>query len=359
MGICNGNKTCIIHAAAFLFLLGSFATCIAASVQLQWDPNVEADLSGYKVYYGPDSSPLTNAVSVDVHNQTEVTITGLDPSNAYSFAVTAYNAAGQESSFSNIVTSAEQVPPTVAITSPTNSSTVSGAVSVNVSAADNVGVTRTEYYVNNVLLGTEITTPYSFSWNTSSAAPGINALTVRAYDAAGNVNQSTNSVTVVIDVIGPDLALTSPVNSSVLSGIVTVNASASDNVAVTEIEYYCNGILIYAGNLSPYSFNWDTRSVANGGYTLVAKAYDNAGNSTQSSAVAVSVNNYLPITTEYNLSDALLALQIGSGKVVPTAPQVSHLDVAPVVNGRPEPDGEVNTGDAIVILSKVAGHVPF
>jgi len=359
MGICNINNTCIILSAAIIFLISSLSTGLAASVQLQWDPNTETDLAGYRVYYAVDKSPLISSIPVDVHNQTAATISGLDPDKSYNFAVTAYNAPGQESSFSNIVTIAEQSPPTVAISSPADNSAVSDTVSVNVSASDNAGVTKVEYYVNNVLLGMNTATPYSFSWDTSSVAPGVYVLTAKAFDAAGNVSQSTNLVTVAIDLIAPNSALTSPVNSSVLSGIVTVNANATDNVAVTEVEFYCNGVLIYAGNLSPYSFNWDTRSVANGGYTLVAKAYDNAGNSTQSSAVAVSVNNYLPITTEYNLSDALLALQIGSGKVVPTAPQVSHLDVAPVVNGRPEPDGEVNTGDAIVILSKVAGHVPF
>jgi len=359
MGICNINKTCIILSAALIFLISSFATSLASSIQLQWDPNTETDLAGYKVYYAVDNSSLNSSIPVDIHNLTVATISGLDPGASYSFAVTAYNSAGLESTFSNIVTIAEQSPPTVVITSPVNNSAVSDTVSVIVSATDNAGVTKVEYYVNNVLLGTDTATPFTFTWDTSTVAPGTYTLTAKAYDFAGNVSQSSSVVTVVKDLIAPNVALTSPVNSSNLSGIITVNASASDNVAVAGVEFYCNNILIYASNLSPYSFNWDTRSVANGGYTLVAKAYDNAGNSTQSSAVAVSVNNYLPITTEYNLSDALLALQIGSGKVVPTAPQVSHLDVAPVVNGRPEPDGEVNTGDAIVILSKVAGHVPF
>ena len=63
----------------------------------------------------------------------------------------------------------------------------------------------------------------------------------------------------------------------------------------------------------------------------------------------------LPAATDYTISDALLALQIGSGQVTPTAGQVTRLDVAPVVNGISMPNGVVNTGDAIVLLSKVAG----
>ena len=76
----------------------------ASSVQLQWDANTETDLAGYKVYHNVASSPLAGTVPLDVSNQTTATISGLDPDKAYSFAVTAYNTSGVESSFSNIVT---------------------------------------------------------------------------------------------------------------------------------------------------------------------------------------------------------------------------------------------------------------
>jgi len=359
MGMCNINNTGVIISAAFIFLISSLSTGLAASVQLQWDPNTETDLAGYKVYYALDKSPLNSSVPVDVHNQTTTAISGLDPGTSYSFAVTAYNAAGLESSFSNIVTLAEQVPPTVSINSPTNNSSVSGTVDLNVIAADNIGVTKVEYFVNNVLHDMDSLNPYSISWDTSSVASGVYTLTAKAYDAAGNVSQASSSVTVAKDLTAPEVALTSPANSSSLSGIVVVRASSSDNIAVTGVEFYCNEVLIYAGNSSPYSFNWDTRSIANGNYFLVAKASDNAGNITQSSSVSVTVNNVMPITTEFSIADALLALQIGSGKVKPTAVQVLRLDVAPVVNGKSYPDGVVNTGDAIVILAKVAANTSF
>jgi hypothetical protein len=63
----------------------------------------------------------------------------------------------------------------------------------------------------------------------------------------------------------------------------------------------------------------------------------------------------LPDTTSPTLSDALLALQIGSGKITPTAEQMIRLDVAPVVNGISVPNGVIDTGDAIVLLSKIVG----
>jgi hypothetical protein len=50
-------------------------------------------------------------------------------------------------------------------------------------------------------------------------------------------------------------------------------------------------IELSAGNVTPYSYNWNTTSVANGSYTLTAKAYDNAGNIGQSSNISVTVFN--------------------------------------------------------------------
>jgi hypothetical protein len=343
---------------AAILSLGMGATGFATTVQLQWDPNTEADLAGYKVYYADDSSPLAASVPLDVHNQTSATISGLNPDNSYQFAVTAYNTAGQESSFSNVVHVSEMSPPAVAIVSPGNSVSVSGTVSISVNASDNVGVVKVEYYVNGELKYADTSYPYLFSWDTSTLAPGAYTLMAKAYDAAGNVSQSaTSTVTVVNDVTPPNVALTAPANNAAVSGTVTISSTSSDNVGVSRVEYYSNGSLLFAGNVSPFSFSWDTREVANGSYTITAKAYDNAGNSKQSSLVTVRVSNPVTSGSEPTIADASLALQIAVGKVIPTNEQKARLDVAPVIDGTSTPDGKVNTGDAIVILSKIVGKV--
>jgi hypothetical protein len=84
--------------------------CFAKTVVLQWDPVTDPNLKGYKVYYQADSSTqpfqgteAAQGVSpIDVNNKTSATISGLDPTRAYFFAVTAYNASGTESLYSNI-----------------------------------------------------------------------------------------------------------------------------------------------------------------------------------------------------------------------------------------------------------------
>ena len=47
----------LLFAMVFLvvFSLSGAATCLAASVVLQWDPVPDARVTGYKVYYSTDS----------------------------------------------------------------------------------------------------------------------------------------------------------------------------------------------------------------------------------------------------------------------------------------------------------------
>ncbi|HZV81616.1 MAG TPA: Ig-like domain-containing protein, partial [Geobacteraceae bacterium] len=288
---CRLQKMLVKSVLTAILSLGLRAPAMAESVSLQWNPNTDSNLAGYKVYYTLDSSTLSTATPIDVGLQTAASINGLDPGQSYQFAITAYDTAGAESSFSNIVTLAEQVPPNVGITSPLNSTNVSGVVTVSASASDNVGVTKVEFYINDVLKVTEAASPYTFSWDTSTVAPGTYTLMAKAYDAAGNVTQSSSTVNVVSDITPPKVTMTSPANNATLSGTVTISSSASDNVGVSLVEFYCNGVLLYSSNMVPYSYSWDTTTVANGNYAIVAIAHDNAGNITQSSSVTVTVNN--------------------------------------------------------------------
>jgi hypothetical protein len=278
-----------------LFFLIDQTKCFAATVALHWDAVTDTNVAGYKVRYQADSStqPFTGSTApLDVKNQTTATISGLDPAHAYYFAVTTYNSAGAESSYSNIVAVPELVPPTVSLRSPTTNMTLSGTVAVSADASDNVGVTKVEYYVNGVLLATDTATPYVYSWNTSSLAAGSYTLMAKAYDAAGNVGQSPNVVvSVVKDATAPTVSLTAPANNATVNGTVLVTASASDNVGLSWVEFYRNGVLLSVTNLAPYSYSWNSASVTDGSYTLTAKAYDAAGNVGQSSNVVVTVSN--------------------------------------------------------------------
>jgi hypothetical protein len=97
--------------------------------------------------------------------------------------------------------------------------------------------------------------------------------------------------TLASDTTPPTVAISSPASGAAVSGTTTVTVAASDNVGVTKVEFYVNGALQATDTVSPYTFSWNTASVANGSYTLSAKAYDAAGNVGSSSAVTVTVSN--------------------------------------------------------------------
>jgi len=69
-------------------------------VTLQWDPNTETDLAGYKVYYGTASRSYSAPITIGL--QSSYTVSDLG-SGTYYFAVTAFNRDGLESAFSNEV----------------------------------------------------------------------------------------------------------------------------------------------------------------------------------------------------------------------------------------------------------------
>lgn len=276
------------------------ATASALDVKLQWDPNTESDLAGYKVYYGVNG--LASPEHLDVNNQTIATVTGLDPAQNYSFAVAAYNTSGLEGPYSNVVTALESVLPVVSIYNLGNNTKVSNTVEVRATASDNVGVVKVEYYLDGVLTAIDGAEPYQYSWDTLTVTPGTHTITVKAYDAAGNIGISTVSVTVVNDLTPPVISQTAPLQGSSVGGSVTVSCTASDDVGVTRVEFFVNGVMGAALNTTPYKYQWDATSVPNGSYILTAKAYDAADHVTTSPAVTVTVNNPVSDTTDPTVS---------------------------------------------------------
>jgi len=93
------------------------------------------------------------------------------------------------------------------------------------------------------------------------------------------------------DTTPPSTNLTSPAGGSTLTGAATISADASDNVGVARVDFYAGSTLIGSDTTSPYSVSWNTTSVANGSYSLTSRAFDGAGNSANSGAVSVTVDN--------------------------------------------------------------------
>ena len=70
-------------------------------ITLEWDASSGTDVAGYKIYYGTVSRNYDTVL--DVGDYTSVSIADLEDNETYYFAVTAYNADGEESDYSDEV----------------------------------------------------------------------------------------------------------------------------------------------------------------------------------------------------------------------------------------------------------------
>lgn len=93
------------------------------------------------------------------------------------------------------------------------------------------------------------------------------------------------------DTTPPVAAVTVPADGAVVSGSTTVAATATDNVGVTKLELYVDGVLASSTTTGSLSYSWNTAAVSNGPHTLSAKGYDAAGNIGTSATVTVTVSN--------------------------------------------------------------------
>ena len=178
----------------------------------------------------------------------------------------------------------------------------SGTISFAATASDNVGVSKVEFYVDGLLVGTDTAAPYSMTLDSTTLANGSHNLTAKAYDAAGNSTVSTAVAFSVNNVVADTTPPTVSASETGTSGSITLSATASDNVGVSRVEFSIDNALVGSDTTSPYTMAFDSTTLANGSHTLTAKAFDAAGNSTVSTAVAFSVNNVVADTTPPTVS---------------------------------------------------------
>jgi len=99
---------------------------------------------------------------------------------------------------------------------------------------------------------------------------------------------------------GPRATITAPTSGAAVSGSITVSATATDNAGIDKVEFYVDDVLVGTASSSPYGVALDTTKLANGRHTLIAKAYNTAGNIVTSPSVTFTVSNTSPTPATYN-----------------------------------------------------------
>jgi chitodextrinase len=161
------------------------------STDLSWTASTDnVGVTGYDVYQDGGVIATTAGTSYPV--------TGLSPSTLYGFHVIAKDAAGNESSSSNVINvTTEDFIDTEAPTAPTNlssSNTTETTTDLTWNAStDNVAVTDYDVYQDGVMIANVTGTSYGVSGLLESTTYAFHVI---ANDAAGNSSTSSNSVNV-------------------------------------------------------------------------------------------------------------------------------------------------------------------
>ncbi|HXI42732.1 MAG TPA: Ig-like domain-containing protein [Bryobacteraceae bacterium] len=218
----------------------------------------------------------------------------------------------------SLISTADTTPPTVNISAPSPTATVVGTVSVQGTATDNVGVMKIELDVDGTAVGTASSSPFSFSWNSTTASNSSHSLAVKAYDAANNVGSAVVMVNVsnaLPDTTPPTVNISAPTSGATVAGTISVQGTATDNVGVTKIELDVDGAAVATATASPFSFSWNSTAKPNGSHTLTIKAYD-AANNVGSASVSVMVNNPTQATVLDTTPPVVVITQPVSGSPV-------------------------------------------
>ncbi len=125
----------------------------------------------------------------------------------------------------------------------------------------------------------------------------------------------------------------------------------------------CTGIQIAAGITEKDgadTYTWDITALSPGIYHVYTSITD--GNITvcvyaPGPLIRSNTTGDMNNDGTVDIADALRALRIAAGLITPSASELGHGDVAPMVNGVPQPDGRIDIGDVVVLLRKSVGLV--
>lgn len=187
--------------------------------------------------------------------------------------------------------------PTVDLTSPnaTDKITTGDVVTLTASASDSDGsVSRVDFSVDGSVISSSTTSPYSATW---TAIEGSHTFSAQSYDDKGAVSTTSSVVAVTstpTDNIAPTASLSLSASSVELGATVTLTANATDSEGtIDKIDFYINNALVGTAATAPYTLQYKT--TAAGSLSVYAKATDNLGASTNSTASTLTVTSSLPV----------------------------------------------------------------
>ena len=272
-----------VHRFTSTTTINSF-TATPSSVQL---PGGLVTLTWQSPYNSSSTASIDNGVGtvlqsgsvvVNVTQPTTFTLTITNPLNL------------TKTTTVSVGVGADVTPPTVSLAAAPSIVTAPGSTTLTATANDLAGVTKVEFYRGATLIGTDTTAPYTQAVSFTPADIGSVAFTAKAFDAANNSTTSAVvNVTVGADVTPPTVSVLANPATVLVPGSTTLQATTSDNIGVTKVEFWRGAALIATVNAAPFQTTVNFTSADLGTVAFTAKAFDAQNNSTVSAPVNVLV----------------------------------------------------------------------
>jgi hypothetical protein len=185
----------------------------------------------------------------------------------------------------------DTTPPTVSITNPTQSESVSGTTPLAASASDNVAVASVQFFVDGQKVGGTVTSaPYAINWDTTTVSSGTHVVSAQATDTSGNVG---NSQQVTVTVQNP----TPPITCFVMDAHVNVRGTGKVTTPTFHTAEAGETMLAFVSSDGPTSAQTVTVTGAGLTWTLVKRSNGQPGDSEVWKATAPAVLSSATVTS--------------------------------------------------------------
>lgn len=131
---------------------------------------------------------------------------------------------------------------------------------------------------------------------TNALTAGTYSVTATAEDSAGNIGTDATNNELTVDTTGPVTSVTAPAGGGSYNGNISITADATDASGIEKVEFWhsTTDTLISTDTVAPFAATWDSTTTAEGSHSIYVKAYDNAGNTSTSASVSVTLDRTAP-----------------------------------------------------------------
>lgn len=191
----------------------------------------------------------------------------------------------------------------VAFVKPPNGSTVSGdsvVITISFNSTDSNPVSKVKVFLDGKAITERLyekpsaVGQSSFMWDTTLTPNGMHQLDTQIFSGSKYLGMAGCCVTVAnkeYDIQPPKIDIISPKSGEKVSGVTTILVAASDENGDPLVSIYVDDKFRAAGNVKPYSYEWDTTKQSNGPHTIDASGVDSSDNTARANTVKVVISN--------------------------------------------------------------------